>query len=181
MVCPHKESRPLAALRRCTPRIVSGPDGRSCRRLGVSSADLSGARGGNPHTGVGDVELDLHDVQLSADVRRARVAGSTPALAASWTSPGAGVPDHGNRVTHQPEPMCHPSGGTEQVRRAPGRIRTCDLRIRSASTYTLNRPARYDSVAFRRSGAVYGPAPSWLARGQPATSGSKSGSKSERW
>lgn len=53
----------------------------------MSSADLAGARGGNPHTGVGDVELDLHDVQLSADVRRARVAGSTPALAASWTSP----------------------------------------------------------------------------------------------
>jgi hypothetical protein len=35
-----------------------------------------------------------------------------------------------SRVTHQPEPMCHASGGTKQADSALGRNRTCDTRFR---------------------------------------------------
>ena len=54
-----------------------------------------------------------------------------------------------SRVTHQPEPICHASGGTTQSQSAPGRIRTSDPRIRSPPLCPLSYRRR-DGVIGRR-------------------------------
>ena len=62
----------------------------------------------------------LHDTQLHQHARECVADQAEPAS-----------PIRRSRVTHQPEPICHASGGTKHRSSGPDRTRTCDARIKS--------------------------------------------------
>jgi hypothetical protein len=99
----------------------------------------------------------LHDTQLQQHVGECVADQAEPAS-----------PISRSRVTHQPEPMCHASGGTKHAGGALGRNRTCDTRFRKPVLYPLSYEGRGRRL------------PVWVARARHARRPRHSWSLNER-